>query len=113
MAESDDIRAEDARMAAQIEADVGVEQVADIYAKALLGATESAGRTAAVLDEFDTLLSEVLDGFPRFEAVLTSGLIGHDEKAAALDRVLGKQVSPLLLNFLKVVSRHGRLDCLC
>ena len=29
-----------------------------------------------------------------------------------LDRVLGGQASPLLLNFLKVVSRHGRLDCL-
>jgi F-type H+-transporting ATPase subunit delta len=112
MAESDDIRAEDARMAAQIEADVGVEQVADIYAKALLGATESAGQTAAVLDEFDAMVTEVLDKFPRFEAVLTSALVGHDEKAGALDRVLGGRVSSLLLNFLKVVSRHGRLDCL-
>jgi len=112
MAESDDIRAEDARMAAQIEADVGVEQVADIYAKALLGATESAGQTTALLEEFDAMVAEVLDRFPRFEAVLTSALIGHDEKAGALDRVLGERVSPLLLNFLKVVSRHGRLDCL-
>ncbi|HYW81286.1 MAG TPA: ATP synthase F1 subunit delta [Thermoguttaceae bacterium] len=99
-------------MAAQIEADVGVEQVAEIYAKALLGASENAGRTTAVLEEFDAMVTEVLNGSPRFEAILTSGLIGHDEKAGMLDRVLGQQVSPLLLNFLKVVSRHGRLDCL-
>ena len=112
MAESDDIRAEDARTAAQIGADVGVEHIADVYAKALLGATEKAGQTRTVLDEFDTLIAEVLDRFDRFEAVLVSGLIGHDEKAGVLDRVLGKRVSPLLLNFLKVVSRHGRLDCL-
>ena len=29
-----------------------------------------------------------------------------------LDRVFGGRARPLLLNFLKVVSRHGRLDCL-
>ena len=112
MAESDDIRAEDARTAAQIEADVGVEHIADIYAKALLGATENAGKTAEVLEEFDSLVRDVLNAFPDFEAVLTSGLIGHDEKVGTLDRVLGGRVSPLLLDFLKVVSRHGRLDCL-
>ena len=39
-------------------------------------------------------------------------MISHDEIAAVLDRVLGGRASPLLLNFLKVVSRHGRLDCL-
>ena len=43
MAESRDITAEDARTAAQIEADVGVEHIADVYAKALLD-TDRAGR---------------------------------------------------------------------
>jgi len=112
MAESDEIRAEDAQAAAELSADVGVEHIADVYAKALLGATEAAGQTTAVLDEFDALLVEVLQRFPDFEAVLASGLIGHDEKAGILDRVFAKQMTPLLLNFLKVVARHGRLDCL-
>ena len=40
MAESRDITAEHARTAAQIEADVGVEHIADVYAKALLDAAE-------------------------------------------------------------------------
>ena len=112
MAESHDITAEDARTAAAIEADVGVEHVADVYAKGLLGATEKAGQTAAVLDEFDALLAEVLDRFPRFEAILASALVLPEEKSALIDRVLGGRASPMLVNFLKVVARHGRLDCL-
>ena len=55
MAESRDITAEDARTAAQIEADVGVEHIADVYAKALLDTTEQAGQTAAVIEEFDAV----------------------------------------------------------
>ncbi len=112
MAEFDDITARDAKVAAQIQADVAVEQIADVYGQALLGAAESAGRTAEVLGEFDLLMGEVLDRFPRLEAILASALIAHEEKAALLDRVLGGRFSPLVLSFLKVVSRHGRLDCL-
>jgi F-type H+-transporting ATPase subunit delta len=112
MAESDDISAEDARAAAQIAADVGVEHIADVYAQALLGAAESAGRTEDVLGEFDALVSELFEPFPQLDAILTSVLISPDDKAGILDRVLAGRCSPLLVNFLKVVSRHGRLDCL-
>jgi F-type H+-transporting ATPase subunit delta len=107
-----DITAEHARAAAAIEAEVGVEQVADIYAAALLSATEKAGQTAEVLDEFDTLLGEVFPRFPDLEAVLGSTLVSHEEKAATLDRVFEGKMSGLFLDFLKVLSRHGRLDCL-
>jgi F-type H+-transporting ATPase subunit delta len=112
MAESKDYSAEDARVAAQIHSDVGVEHVADVYAKALLDVVESAGQTPAVLDEFDDLLAGVMDRHPRLEAVLASALISPEEKAGVLDRVFGPHLTPLMLNFLKVVSRHGRLDCL-
>ncbi len=112
MSESRDITAQDARTAAQIEADVGVEHVAGVYAKALLDTTERAGATAAVIEEFDALMSDVLDRFPRFEALLASVLISPEEKSAMIDRLLKAQASPTLVNFLKVVARHGRLDCL-
>ena len=112
MAESDDFRAEHAAVAAQIDADVGVEHIAEVYARALLGAAEKAGQTQAVLEEFDELVSGVLERFPKLEAILTSGLVSHQEKAGILDRVCGPRNSPLLVDFLKVVSRHGRLDCL-
>jgi F-type H+-transporting ATPase subunit delta len=112
MAESADINARDAQNAARFSPDVGREKVGEIYALALLGATEKAGQTAAVLDELDAIIDEVLTQFPMLETVLGSLLVSHEEKVSLLDRVFAAQVSRLLLNFLKVVSRHGRLDCL-
>jgi len=112
MAESKDLTAEHARVAAQMEAEVGAEHVADVYAKGLLGATQEAGQTAVVIAEFDALMTDVLDRFPKFEAVLASALVLPEEKSALIDRVFHGRASPLLVNFLKVVARHGRLDCL-
>ena len=112
MSEFDDVNAEDARTAAQIEADVGMEHIAGVYAKALLGAAENAGFTQTVLDEFDSLLADVLDHYPRLEAVFSSGLISAEEKAGVVDRVLGGRASATFVNFLKVVAHHGRLECL-
>ena len=112
MAESKDIAAEHARTAARIEADVSVEHIAEVYARAFLDAAENAGQTNALLAEFDALMTDMLDRYPKFEAVICSTMISHDEIAGVLDRVLGGRASPLLLNFLKVLSRHRRLDCL-
>ncbi len=112
MAESADIIARDAQAAARLSPDVGQEKVGEIYARALLGATENAGQTAAVLEELDAIVGEVFAEFPKLETVLGSLLVSHEEKSALLDHVFAAQMSRLLLNFLKVVSRHGRLDCL-
>lgn len=112
MSESRDITAEHARAAAQIEADVGVEHIADVYAKALLDSAERAGQTAAVNDEFNAVMTEVIDRYPKLEAVFDSILVLPEEKEALIDKTFGGRVSPLLVNFLKVVARHGRLDCL-
>ena len=112
MSESRDITAEHARVAAEMEADVGAEHIADVYAKGLLDATERAGQTAAVVDEFDAVMAEVIDRFPKLEAVFDSILVLPEEKESLIDKTLGGRVSPMLVNFLKVVARHGRLDCL-
>ena len=112
MSESDDLTAEHARTAAQIDADVGIQHIAEVYAKAVLDAAESAANTEGLLEEFDLLISDVLQRYPRLEAVLTSDLISPDDKAGILDRVFGGRASPMFIHFLKVVSRHGRLDCL-
>jgi len=109
---SEDLSARHARLAAEIEPDLGAEQVAAVYAEALLGAAQQAGQTEALLEEFDSLLSDVLDRFPAWEQILASAQVSHEEKVGILDRTLGGRASPLLLNFFKVVSRHGRLDCL-
>ncbi len=107
-----DLPPKDAQLAADYQADVAVEHIAGVYAEALLGAAGKADQVKDLLDEFDSLIADVLTPFPDLERLLISGLVSDDEKQRILDRVLAAQASPLLLNFLKVVARHGRLDCL-
>lgn len=92
--------------------DTGQAYLGVVYAKALLGVTEANGTTQQVLDEFDSLLTDVLDKLPQFEATLASVRVKHEEKLPMLDRAFAGKMTVELLNFLKVVSRHGRLDCL-
>lgn len=91
--------------------DPGLQAVATVYARALLGALEPAGDTDAALAELASFVTDVLDGHPRFEAVLQSGLVAPDEKIAMIERV-AKGMKPHVLNFLKVLARHGRLNAL-
>ena len=113
MASSSDERIErDAQLVAEMEREIGVERIADIYADALLGAAEAGGQTVAVLEELDSLVADVLDAYPDLERVLCSSVISHEDRSGVLDRVFGGQASPRVLNFLKVVSRHGRMNCL-
>ncbi len=112
MSEPHDQNAEHARTAAGIEPQAGIEHIAGVYAEALLDAAGKAGETPSMLEEFDSLIDDVLAAFPKLEEIFASGLIPHDEKVDIIDRVFAERGSPLMVNFLKVVSRHGRLDCL-
>jgi F-type H+-transporting ATPase subunit delta len=90
--------------------DTGQQQVGGLYARSLLGASEAAGQTEAVLAELDSFVEDVLDKLPSFEAVLSTALVSTEEKTALLDKSLRGKASPLFLNFLKVTASHGRLD---
>jgi F-type H+-transporting ATPase subunit delta len=97
--------------------DSGKAYLGTVYAKALLGVTQQAGNTAEVVAEFDSLVADVLDRLPLFDATISSLRVPAEEKLALLDKVfnnprLPARMSLTLLNFLKVVMRHGRLDCL-
>jgi F-type H+-transporting ATPase subunit delta len=102
----------DAQLAAALELEVGVEHIADVYGGALLGAADVAGQTSTVLEELDSLVADVLDAHPDLERILVSSVVSHEDRSGILDRVLGGRASPLVINFLKVVSRHGRMNCL-
>ncbi|MEQ8788746.1 MAG: ATP synthase F1 subunit delta [Pirellulaceae bacterium] len=92
--------------------DTGQQHLGKVYAKGLLGAADKAGVTETVLEELRSLVGDVLSKLPKFAAALRSPRLSHEEKLTLLDRAFGGKMNPLLLNFLKVVSRHGRLDCL-
>jgi F-type H+-transporting ATPase subunit delta len=89
--------------------DVGALRVGTLYARALLSAAATAGQTDTVLAQLDSLVDDVLKRWPDFQQVLASVMVGPEDKVAMLDRVFGGKVSPLTLNFLKVLASHGRL----
>jgi F-type H+-transporting ATPase subunit delta len=93
-------------------ADTGQQRLGKTYAEALLGATEKAGNTETVLAEFDSLVNDVLEKLPQLDATLSSPRVGRAEKEQMLDRAFAGKMSVELLRFLKVVAKHGRLDCL-
>jgi F-type H+-transporting ATPase subunit delta len=88
------------------------QHLAMVYAKALLGAAESAGQADAVVDELDSLIDDVLNKLPQFDTILKSPRVTHEERLPLLEKSLGGRLSPTLHTFLKVLSRHGRFDCL-
>jgi F-type H+-transporting ATPase subunit delta len=94
--------------------DVKVERLARVYAQAALDAAGD-GRDE-VMDELRSLVADVLNKFPGLDEIFDSALISIDEKLAMLDRLFARQPSGQLsattLNFLKVLTKHGRLGCL-
>lgn len=92
--------------------DITAQQIARVYAQALLGAAESAGQLDEVVEAVDSLVHDVLQPHPGLERLLTSALISGEEKEGTLERVFGGRASQVVLSFLKVLGRHGRLDLL-
>ena len=90
--------------------DIGQQQLGAIYAKAFLA---TAGSDApALLDEFDSLIHDCLNQMPDLDQVLSSVRVPDHGKIHILDSAFANRMSDRLLTFLKVVARHGRLDCL-
>ncbi|MCA9247396.1 MAG: ATP synthase F1 subunit delta [Planctomycetales bacterium] len=92
--------------------DIDAEQVAAVYAKAIFGAAEGAGKLDDIGAELTAVAQEAFVANPQFAELLGGGQLSHDERVGVIDRVFGSRVSDLLLSFLKVLSAHGRLGCL-
>lgn len=92
--------------------DTGQQYLGTVYAKALLGAAEKVGNADSVVDELNSFVDDVLANVAGLSSTLTSPRVATEAKTAMLDKALGGKVSTEMLNFLKVVARHGRFDCL-
>ena len=77
------------------------------YARALLELATEQGQAEAINAELQAL-SEAVQSDPSFTAFLRDPGISEEQRLAVLKRALSGG-SPLLLNFLGVVSTHGRL----
>ena len=92
--------------------DAGRQHLGTVYAKALLGAAQQAGKVDNVLEELESLESDILQKMPALRLTLTSPRVSVEEKVALLDKAFTGKMSGVLLNFLKVTAGHDRLGCL-
>jgi F-type H+-transporting ATPase subunit delta len=90
--------------------DVTAERIARVYAQAFLSATENSANADGMVEELTSFSDDVLNRFPKLEQTLQSSLISQEQKEQMLSRIFGGKASREVLNFLKVLSRHGRLD---
>jgi len=104
--------AQDSRFAAEYGADVSVEKLAEIYAKAFLGAADARSISAAdAAEEYESFV-EVLKIQPRFAEVLASEMVSPEEKLSLLEKTVFTKASPLFWNFLRMLVHRNRLTLL-
>ena len=82
------------------------------YAEALVNAAVSENQAEPALDDLEAIDQEVLAVHPNFGKVLGSSQVPAAEKDRMLLEVFGDRVSPVVLRFLRVLNRHGRLGLL-
>jgi len=91
--------------------DPGTLAVATMYAQSYLTAAAENGITSPE-EELNSLVDDVLAKHPEFGELLSSDLIGRDDKLGIVDRVLASKCSEFFANFLRVLIRHGRISML-
>src|SRR4051794_15034026 len=92
--------------------DAGKQHLGTVYAKALLGAAEKVGQADHVVEELESIVADVLNKLPRLDEVMKTPRLTHEERMPILERAFGGRASPTTMIFLKVLSKHGRLNCL-
>ncbi len=91
--------------------DPSAKAVASVYARSFLDAAAAAG-VENPLEEFTSLVDDVLGPQPDFARLLMTGATTREEKLGLIDRVIAPRASALLTNFLQVLGRRDRLDLL-
>lgn len=91
--------------------DPSATSVAKVYSKAFLGSIAESDRDS-VLEELSEVLDIAMTQQPVFGKMLMSNSLSKDERLSLVDRVFAPHASELLTNFLRVLSRHERLDLL-
>lgn len=92
--------------------DVTEERIARVYALAFMEVAAKSPDATALVDEVTSLVEDVLNRSPQLDETFRSALVSSEQKERLLDRMLSGRASPPVLNFLKVLARHGRLAVL-
>ncbi|MBI9014576.1 MAG: F0F1 ATP synthase subunit delta [Clostridiales bacterium] len=83
--------------------------VSKTYANALFELALEEQMIDQILAEYE-FISNSFDEFPEFLSIINSPKVSTDEKKTIIDDTYGKQVSELLINFLKLLIEKKRSD---
>ena len=86
-------------------------ELADVYAAALFGLAEEAGRVAETRGELEELV-RLEQQEPAFASFMRSDVINTDRRQASLESMFRNRLSDVVLNTLLVLNRHGRAGLL-
>jgi len=78
------------------------------YARALIEIATAQNQAQPVGEELSAI-RQVLDSDPEFGTFLSDPAIGRSQRTATLEKIFAASASPLVMNFLRVLDRHGRL----
>ncbi len=82
------------------------------YAEAFVDAAVADNQAETALEDLEGIGNEVLRAHPHFRRVLESSQVSGAEKDRLLVSIFGDRVSSVVLRFLRVLNRHGRLNLL-
>src|SRR5262245_3680053 len=83
--------------------------IARVYASALWNLAQRDGVTDEILQEYQELVTEILDKNALIERFLGAATIGSDAREAVLTKSVQGRVHELLYHFLLTLNRHNRL----
>lgn len=96
----------------QVTADVSAQNIARVYAEALLNVATPHGQAETVQEELDSMVDDLCAADVTVARFLTSGAVGRTQRRRVLDKVFAGRASELFFNFLQVLNDHERLDLL-
>ncbi len=82
------------------------------YAEALVNAADAENQAEAALEDLEAIDREVLRAYPKLGQILGTSQVSGAEKDRILVAVFGDRVAGVVLRFLRVLNRHGRLGLL-
>jgi F-type H+-transporting ATPase subunit delta len=82
------------------------------YAEAFINVVDRDGQADAALEELDAILADVFRAYPDFDEILSAPGFPTSEKDRILVAALEGRAMPVVLRFLRVLNKNGRLELL-
>jgi F-type H+-transporting ATPase subunit delta len=82
------------------------------YAEAFVNAAAGGGDAEGAIEDLEAVENEALKKHPKFQQLLSSAQVSSAEKDRILQQVFEGRVEDVVLRFLRVLNRHGRLSLL-